>query len=40
MVTGLPDTVKLITVGQEYVLTGETVDPVYPASSSDETSPE
>ena len=39
-VTGLPDTVKLITVGQEYVLTGETVDPVYPASSSDETSPE
>jgi multidrug efflux system membrane fusion protein len=39
-VTGLPDTVTLITVGQEFVLTGETVDPVYPASSSYETSSE
>lgn len=39
-VTGLPDTITLITVGQEFVLTGETVDPVYPASSSYETSPE
>ena len=39
-VTGLPDTVKLITVGQEFVLTGETVDPVYPAPSSYETSAE
>ena len=39
-VTGLPDTVTLITVGQEFVLTGETVDPIYPASSSDETSSE
>ena len=39
-VTGLPDTVTLITVGQEFVLTGETVDPVYPAPSSYETSAE
>lgn len=32
-VTGLPDPVNLITVGQEFVLTGQTVDPVYPEVS-------
>ncbi len=35
-VTGLPDTVQLITVGQEFVLTGQVVDPIYPAASSSE----
>ena len=29
-VTGLPRTVSLITVGQEYVLAGQTIDPLYP----------
>ena len=28
-ITGLPKTVNLITVGQEYVSVGERVDPVY-----------
>ena len=28
-ITGLPGTVNLITVGQEYVSVGERVDPVY-----------
>lgn len=35
-VTGLPDTVNLITVGQEFVLTGQTVDPVYPEATATE----
>jgi multidrug efflux system membrane fusion protein len=35
-ITGLPDTAQLITVGQEFVLTGQTVEPVYPADSSAE----
>ena len=29
-VTGLPRTVSLITVGQETVLAGQTIDPLYP----------
>jgi membrane fusion protein, multidrug efflux system len=29
-VTGLPSNIAIITVGQEYVLAGETVDPMYP----------
>ena len=37
-ITGLPDTVQLITVGQEFVLTGQTVDPIYTADSSTEAS--
>jgi multidrug efflux system membrane fusion protein len=37
-ITGLPDTAQLITVGQEFVLTGQTVEPVYPADSSAEAS--
>jgi multidrug efflux system membrane fusion protein len=37
-ITGLPDTAHLITVGQEFVLTGQTVEPVYPADSSAEAS--
>ncbi|MEH6593384.1 MAG: efflux RND transporter periplasmic adaptor subunit [Halioglobus sp.] len=37
-VTGLPDTVHLITVGQEFVLAGQSVDPVYPAVSTIEAS--
>ena len=37
-ITGLPDTVHLITVGQEFVLTGQTIDPVYPADPSTEAS--
>ncbi|MEH6581410.1 MAG: efflux RND transporter periplasmic adaptor subunit [Halioglobus sp.] len=37
-ITGLPDTVHLITVGQEFVLTGQTVKPIYPADSAIEAS--
>ena len=33
-VTGLPPTVTLITVGQEYVLAGQTVDPLYPPNTA------
>jgi multidrug efflux system membrane fusion protein len=33
-VAGLPVTVALITVGQEYVLAGETIDPMFPQSDS------
>ena len=32
-VTGLPRTVSLITVGQEYVLAGQSIDPLYPQST-------
>lgn len=35
-VTGLPDTVNLITVGQEYVTPGETVHPVFVDKSKDQ----
>ena len=35
-VTGLPRTVSLITVGQEYVLAGQTIDPLYPQNSGSE----
>ncbi|MFT6286425.1 MAG: multidrug efflux system membrane fusion protein [Alcanivorax sp.] len=37
-IIGLPDTVKLITVGQEFVLAGQAIDPVYPADSVNEAS--
>ncbi len=37
-ITGLPDAVQLITVGQEFVLTGQTVNPIYPTDSSTEAS--
>lgn len=37
-VTGLPDTVQLITVGQEFVLTGQAVDPIYLADPLTEVS--
>ncbi|MFT5483593.1 MAG: multidrug efflux system membrane fusion protein [Halieaceae bacterium] len=33
-ITGLPDTAQLITVGQEYVLTGQAVDAIYSADLS------
>lgn len=33
-VTGLPRTVTLITVGQEYVLAGQTIDPLYPQDTA------
>jgi len=35
-VTGLPASIALITVGQEYVLAGETIDPMYPPAGSTE----
>ena len=35
-VSGLPDTAALITVGQEYVTLGATVDPVYVDSTGDQ----
>lgn len=35
-VTGLPDTVNLITVGQEYVTAGERVEPVYIGMTKDQ----
>ena len=35
-VSGLPDSVRIITVGQEYVSVGETVDPVYSSSADPE----
>ncbi len=35
-VTGLPDTVNLITVGQEYVTVGELVEPVYMGTAKDQ----
>ncbi len=35
-ITGLPDTVNLITVGQEYVSVGERVEPVYMELASDQ----
>ncbi|MFT6891554.1 MAG: multidrug efflux system membrane fusion protein [Halioglobus sp.] len=37
-IIGLPDTVSLITVGQEFVLTGQSVDPIYPEAPSSEAS--
>ena len=37
-ITGLPDTVPLITVGQEFVLTGQSVDPIYTDASTTEAS--
>lgn len=38
-VTGLPDPVHLITVGQEFVLAGQRIDPVYPENTSAATGP-
>ena len=40
-VTGLPRTVSIITVGQEYVLAGQAIDPLYPqaATASDSVQP-
>ncbi len=35
-IAGLPETVSLITVGQEYVALGEVVEPVYPESAEDQ----
>ena len=35
-VTGLPDTVNLITVGQEYVTVGEQVEPIYMGTAKDQ----
>lgn len=37
-ITGLPDTVSIITVGQEFVLTGQIVDPIYSEASLSEAS--